>query len=201
MTGPWRLPCSSLQSEIENVKENKSLMNFLAKQPIFVTFGSMEHVNDILLKTLDAVSKINLPMLICAKPELTAELDKTKLDFDDSQIQFTYSIPFDFVFQKCRCVVHHGGAGTTASAAYAGIPSVVIPILQWSDQQYWARIVSDRNIGIHLPLAEASVKAIGAAVTSAMDLAESSKLVAENLNRQADGAYQAARLVFDYLYA
>ena len=34
-------------------------------------------------------------------------------------------------------IVHHGGAGTTAAALRAGVPSLVIPFM--ADQPFWAR--------------------------------------------------------------
>jgi vancomycin aglycone glucosyltransferase len=49
------------------------------------------------------------------------------------------------LFPRLRAVVHHGGAGTTQAAARAGIPQLIIPHLL--DQYYWARAVSDRQLG------------------------------------------------------
>jgi len=45
-------------------------------------------------------------------------------------------VPYDWLFQRVAAVVHHGGAGTTAAALRAGVPSVVIPVLP--DQAFWA---------------------------------------------------------------
>jgi vancomycin aglycone glucosyltransferase len=42
-------------------------------------------------------------------------------------------------------VVHHGGAGTTAVAALAGTPQVIVP--QIYDQHYWAGRIHDLGIG------------------------------------------------------
>jgi vancomycin aglycone glucosyltransferase len=40
------------------------------------------------------------------------------------------------LFPRTAAVVHHGGAGTTAAAARAGVPQVVVP--HGVDQHYWA---------------------------------------------------------------
>ena len=40
------------------------------------------------------------------------------------------------LFARVAAVVHHGGAGTTPTAARAGAPQVVIP--QMADRPYWA---------------------------------------------------------------
>lgn len=49
------------------------------------------------------------------------------------------------LFPRCAGAVHHGGAGTTAAAARAGIPQLAIPHLM--DQPYWAMRVTDLGIG------------------------------------------------------
>jgi UDP:flavonoid glycosyltransferase YjiC (YdhE family) len=50
-------------------------------------------------------------------------------------------------------VVHHGGSGTTAAAAVAGIPQIIVP--HALDQFYWAHRVEKVGIG---PRAFASSK-------------------------------------------
>ncbi|HWX67371.1 MAG TPA: glycosyltransferase [Rhodanobacter sp.] len=44
--------------------------------------------------------------------------------------------PHDWLFPRTSLVVHHGGSGTTHSAARAGVPSVVVPFA--ADQFFWA---------------------------------------------------------------
>lgn len=44
--------------------------------------------------------------------------------------------PHSRLFPRTSLVVHHGGAGTTHSAARAGVPSVVVPFA--ADQFFWA---------------------------------------------------------------
>jgi vancomycin aglycone glucosyltransferase len=72
--------------------------------------------------------------------------------------------------------VHHGGAGTTAQAARAGVPQVVIPHM--FDQHYWARRVHALGVaGPPLPAAftaDALVAAIEAALSPASLSASSS---------------------------
>ena len=54
------------------------------------------------------------------------------------------------LFERVAAVVHHGGAGTTTSAALAGTPQVILP--QIYDQHYWARRIQDLGIGTaHAP--------------------------------------------------
>jgi UDP:flavonoid glycosyltransferase YjiC (YdhE family) len=44
--------------------------------------------------------------------------------------------PHDQLFLRVSMVIHHGGAGTSHSAAAAGVPSVVVPFT--GDQPFWA---------------------------------------------------------------
>jgi sterol 3beta-glucosyltransferase len=46
-------------------------------------------------------------------------------------------------------VVHHGGSGTTHSAARAGVPSVVVPFA--GDQFFWADRLQQAGIATRLP--------------------------------------------------
>ena len=49
------------------------------------------------------------------------------------------------LFPRCAAVVHHGGAGTTSTAARAGVPQIIIPHVL--DQFYWARRVEMLGLG------------------------------------------------------
>ena len=44
--------------------------------------------------------------------------------------------PHSWLFPRTSVVIHHGGSGTTHSAARAGVPSVVVPFA--ADQFFWA---------------------------------------------------------------
>jgi vancomycin aglycone glucosyltransferase len=49
------------------------------------------------------------------------------------------------LFARCAVVVHHGGSGTTATAARAGVPQLVVP--HWLDQYNWAYRVHLLGVG------------------------------------------------------
>jgi vancomycin aglycone glucosyltransferase len=49
------------------------------------------------------------------------------------------------IFPACRAVVYHGGAGTTAAAMRAGIPTLVLWF--WLDQPMWAATVERLKVG------------------------------------------------------
>ena len=92
-------------------------------------------------------------------------------------------------------VVHHGGAGTTAAAARAGKPQVLVP--HNYDQFYWAHRVSSLRIGVAAPDRKAlTADALTLALRTALEpeMARRAAEVARDL--RADGARIAAlRLV------
>jgi sterol 3beta-glucosyltransferase len=64
---------------------------------------------------------------------------------DPRRVYFTGDVPHTWLFPRCAGAVHHGGAGTTAAALRAGIPSLVVP--QASDQFFWGRRVRSLGAG------------------------------------------------------
>ncbi|HLO18324.1 MAG TPA: glycosyltransferase [Anaerolineales bacterium] len=54
------------------------------------------------------------------------------------------------LFPRVAAIVHHGGAGTTATAARAGTAQVIIP--HNYDQFYWAHRVQQLGVGVSGPL-------------------------------------------------
>lgn len=55
------------------------------------------------------------------------------------------NIPHDWLFKKVSCVVHHGGAGTTAAGIAAGRPTLVVPF--FGDQPFWGAMVHRAGAG------------------------------------------------------
>ena len=55
------------------------------------------------------------------------------------------NVPHDWLFQHVSCVVHHGGAGTTAAGIKAGKPTLVVPF--FGDQPFWGSMISKAKAG------------------------------------------------------
>lgn len=49
------------------------------------------------------------------------------------------AVPHDWLFPRCACVIHHGGAGTTGAGLAAGRPTAIVPA--FADQQFWGMFV------------------------------------------------------------
>jgi UDP:flavonoid glycosyltransferase YjiC (YdhE family) len=63
----------------------------------------------------------------------------------DNLFRMEKPIPHCKVFPQCDAIIHHGGAGTTHSAARSGKPQMIAPILL--DQFYWSQRIKELGIG------------------------------------------------------
>jgi UDP:flavonoid glycosyltransferase YjiC (YdhE family) len=106
------------------------------------------------------------------------------------------SIPHAWLFPRMAAIVHHGGAGTTAAALSAGVPSIVTPVM--GDQSFWARRVnalgvSPRSVPRRMLTVERLTRAIESALSDEPILARSAAL-GEQI-RAEDGTSVAVDLV------
>ena len=56
-------------------------------------------------------------------------------NLSSKDLLYLQAIPHDWLLPRCKLVIHHGGAGTTAAGLRAGIPNLVIPFM--ADQPFW----------------------------------------------------------------
>jgi len=130
MHGYWFLPAPP------GWKPSPRLTAFLAagEPPVYIGFGSM--VTGEALRTSrmidEALAAVGLRGLLY---EGWGGL--TEAGFRKGRILTVGEMPHDWLFEQVSAVIHHGGAGTTASALRAGIPQVVVAHMQ--DQPYWGR--------------------------------------------------------------
>jgi sterol 3beta-glucosyltransferase len=103
--------------------------------PICITFGSMIHreADRIAETTLDAIRITGQRAII-----LTG-WDGWRGRTSSDDMLFLESAPHAWLLPRCKSIVHHGGAGTTAAGLRAGIPNIVIPFA--GDQMFWGRRV------------------------------------------------------------
>ncbi|MDA1358922.1 glycosyltransferase [Glycomyces luteolus] len=99
------------------------------------------------------------------------------------------------LFRRVAAVVHHGGAGTTATAAIAGAPQVVVP--QIVDQPYWARRVAELGIGAHHTGPGITTRSLSAAIETALTPETRHRAAEVAASIRTDGATTAARLLLD----
>lgn len=104
-------------------------------------------------------------------------------DGDDDDTLLVGDVPHALLFPRTAAVVHHAGAGTTAAALRAGVPSVPVPFT--ADQPFWARRVAALGAG---------TEPVPAAALTADRLAEAIRRAVEEPSYREHAAVAAARL-------
>ncbi|WP_234544185.1 glycosyltransferase [Streptomyces shenzhenensis] len=185
-TGTWSLP--------DERPLPADLVSFLeaGDPPVYVGFGSMIPPQDIARSVIEALRAQGHRALVSRG---WADLGLV----DDRDDCFAVGeVNHQRLFREVAAVVHHGGAGTTATAARAGVPQVVVAV-QLSDNPYWAGRVADLGIGAALDGPAPAVGSLSLAFKTA--LAPETRARAEALGAEirTDGAAVAANLLVDAL--
>lgn len=185
-TGAWML---SDQTPLPD-----DLESFLADgaPPIYLGFGSMRASDQTGHKLIEAARVLGLRAILSSGwAGLTpGDIGKNCLVVGD--------VNHLKLFSRVAAVVHHGGAGTTSTAARAGKPQVIIP--HNYDQFYWAERVRQLGIGVSGPTrddltVDALVQALGECLRP--EFAERSMALAGQM--ELNGARIAAqRLTIEY---
>ncbi|MEW2294294.1 glycosyltransferase [Streptomyces sp. NPDC006743] len=99
-------------------------------RPVFVGFGSMAGGDGRRLTelTLRALRRAGLRGVLQA--------GSAGLDAAGDDVLTVGEVPHALLFPRVAAVVHHAGAGTSAAALRAGVPSVPVPVA--ADQPFWA---------------------------------------------------------------
>jgi len=113
-----------------------------ADPPVFVGFGSMSLPNPVrsINAIIEACVRLGQRVLVCS--------DAWEPGSDTGRPGTALVVPAvgpASVFPRCRAVVHHGGAGTTAAGVLAGVPTLVLWV--GADQPLWGRAVSRQGLG------------------------------------------------------
>jgi len=122
----------------------EALSEYLAAgpKPVYIGFGSMvsSHATSFTETVLAAVKKSGQRAVLASGWGGLAGDEGAQSE----QIFFLRHAPHDWLFPRMSAAVHHGGAGTTAAAVRAGIPSVIVPF--YGDQPFWARCLNRQGV-------------------------------------------------------
>ena len=109
--------------------------------PVYFGMGStpISPPAEIVEMIMAACAQLDQRLLICTGPNDLSEFER----FD--HVKLAGAVNHATILPGCQAAVHHGGAGTTAAAMRAGVPSLILWL--WLDQPVWAAGVEQLKIG------------------------------------------------------
>ena len=188
MTGYWFL---DQQPEWEPLP---ALLDFLAAgpPPVYVGFGSMASPDPQRL-TRVVVAALGRARLRGILATGTGGLSPAELPPSIFAIE---QAPHEWLFPRVAAVVHHGGAGTTASGLRAGKPTLICPV--FGDQPFWGRRVHQLGVGpkpiLQKRLRAESLAAALHQATTDPAIRQGAAALGEKIRRE-DGVARAIRII------
>ena len=124
-----------------NARVEQELLDFCAGEPVpvltfgSVTFDDVHVIMDRFVRHWPAERKIILQ----------SGWAGLSVHVANPNIKVIGSLSHDQLFRHASCVIHHGGAGTTASVLFAGKPQIIIPHI--ADQFFWGAEIKRLRVG------------------------------------------------------
>jgi vancomycin aglycone glucosyltransferase len=162
--------------------------------PIYFGFGStpIASAGDTVAMISAACAQLGERVLICSGPnELTGNQHPDHVKVVDA-------MNHSAIFPACRAVVHHGGAGTTAAALRAGIPTLIL-FADWLDQPLWAGAVKQLEVGFGRRFSETTVETLVADLRSVLapQYVAQARAVATQMTKTAESLARVGNLLED----
>lgn len=159
LTGRWEFPedPAPLAPEIVRFLDAAEAAG---EPPVYWTLGSLQAIDPTgAFERFRAAAR-----LVGGRAIINAGLpDAPPLQRLDEHTLLVSQLPHRAVLPRCRAIVHHGGAGTTHAGLAAGIPAVVVAILE--EQVGWGLQLARLGVaGPPLRYAQADPAALAAAV-------------------------------------
>ncbi|KAJ5306895.1 hypothetical protein PENANT_c003G01867 [Penicillium antarcticum] len=145
----------------------KEIADFLeaGPTPIYVGFGSIVVDDQVSLTKIvfEAIQNAGQRAIVSKG---WGNLGVDEVDVPDN-ILIIGSVPHDWLFQQVSCVIHHGGAGTTAAGLSLACPTIIIPF--FGDQQFWGKIVARAGAGpVPIPHKQLTAEKLTEAIQTAL---------------------------------
>jgi sterol 3beta-glucosyltransferase len=203
MTGYWFMPAGNYTPPGELTAFLKS-----GPPPLFIGFGSMKGYDEFCkqLSTMAITALANSKqrgILLGGWAGLTAKVldtsttdGKALADYAAANIFELPGCPFDWLFQQCAAVVHHGGAGTVAAGLVAGKPTIVCSI--FSDQPWHGSLIEQKKLGLYAgPVGKLKGATLGAMITRMLaddEIKANCEAIGASLSTE-DGTGNAAKFI------
>ncbi|KAI9116184.1 hypothetical protein K1719_013114 [Acacia pycnantha] len=182
-----------------NYEPPESLIKWLeaGDKPIYIGFGSLpveepEKMTQIIVKALEKTGQRGI---INKGWGGLGNLAEPK-----DYIYLLDNVPHDWLFLRCKAVVHHGGAGTTAAGLKAACPTTIVPF--FGDQPFWGERVHARGVGpAPIPVDEFSLPKLVDAINYMLDsqVKERAVELAKAMENE-DGVAGAVKAFFKQLH-
>lgn len=134
--------------------------------PIYVGFGSIVVEDQVkLTRTVFEAIQQSGQRAIVSKGWGNLGADEVEVP---ENVLLIGSVPHDWLFRQVSCVIHHGGAGTTAAGLALGRPTIIIPF--FGDQQFWGQIVARSGAGpAPIPHKQLTAEGLSDAIAKALE--------------------------------
>ena len=123
-------------------------------KPVYLGWGSMickspEHMIKLVVSAVQICDE--RAIVLGGTAELSLDLlkqsttDNNLISFAEENILFVKKAAHEDLFPKVKCIVHHGGSGTTNASLRSGTPSIITPV--FGDQFDHAYVLNELGIG------------------------------------------------------
>jgi sterol 3beta-glucosyltransferase len=165
VTGAWQL--GSAAQGLAGDHQDAGFAHWLedGPPPVFLSFGSMPALEggELLELAGDVAEALECRVVL--------GLGWTSVDSPDCDLPEGVALSGDcdhaWLLARCSAMVHHGGAGSTHTAAAAGLPQVVCPL--FADQPFWADRVRRQGAGVVLPYRRLNAGSLSQALAQALE--------------------------------
>lgn len=176
----------------------QELADFLdaGEAPIYIGFGSIvvDDAGDFTQMIFDAVQMAGVRALVSKG---WGGLGDDEVPDDIFMLDNT---PHDWLFPRVKACVIHGGAGTTAIALRCGRPTMIVPF--FGDQYFWAARVASSGAGPEaVPHKRLNAEKLTEGIRYCLspEARDAAQGLADSIQREGDGAANAARIFHEHL--
>ncbi|KAL8951341.1 MAG: hypothetical protein Q9222_002678 [Ikaeria aurantiellina] len=155
----------SLASNFTPPPDLKAFLD-IGPPPVYIGFGSIvvDDPNGMTKMIFEAVKKTGQRALVSKG---WGGLGADHLEIPEGVFMLG-NVPHDWLFKHVSCVVHHGGAGTTAAGIALGKPTVVVPF--FGDQPFWGAMIARAEAGpAPVPYKELTADKLAAGIMTCLE--------------------------------
>jgi sterol 3beta-glucosyltransferase len=137
---------------------DKVLEDWLKKgeKPIYIGFGSIPIPKKLLEILPHFLASTNERIILCKGWSITEALPLHENLF------IIEKADHQWLFPQCKVAIFHGGAGTLFTVLKSKIPAIIISI--FADQPIWGKIITQKQLGVHIHSKKLSFENLIAAV-------------------------------------